>query len=77
MPTIQEETKTPTPINVIATCATITLPTQSMQAYGQGHRAVIDSGATETMTAHAELFESITHFDDTSHTQPQVMLGNE
>ena len=39
--------------------------------------AVADSGATDDMTPHADLFESITYYDTNNKYQPQVMLGDE
>jgi hypothetical protein len=79
LPTIiEEEDQSPT-TNVIAMCATVVNAPSSPPPFSshRGHRAMIDSGATDTMTAHSELFESITHFADTDHTQPKVMLGDE
>jgi hypothetical protein len=40
------------------------------------HQAVIDSGATHTMTSELSLFESITYYND-GHDSPTVMLGND
>jgi deoxyuridine 5'-triphosphate nucleotidohydrolase len=79
LPTIQEEPSHTSRPNVIATCASaVQTPTSSrIPLPNSGHYAVIDSGATDTMSAHAELFEEITYFSDTKHAQPQVMLGDE
>jgi hypothetical protein len=40
-------------------------------------KAVIDSGASDTMTAHKDLFESITYYPEDSNNLPHVMLGDE
>jgi hypothetical protein len=41
------------------------------------HLAVIDSGATDTMTSNKSLFESITYYSSSQSSSSKVMLGNE
>jgi deoxyuridine 5'-triphosphate nucleotidohydrolase len=66
----------PTPtknVNISSPSSESSLPNKPKTNY----KVVIDSGATDTMSANAELFESITKYNTNSTNQPKVMLGDE
>ncbi len=67
---------------IISKCKYNRSSTQSNESYCRGQathlKAIPDSGATDTMSGHAALFESITYFDKSSSApQPTVTLGDD